>query len=414
MSRPTAGVSARAISYFAVRDLIPLYAVYALLFRDHGLSPAAISSLFIIWSLTAFVAEVPSGAWADTVSRRGLLVLSSLLYALGFSLWLVAPSYGAFAAGFVLWGVSEALMSGTFEALVYDELAARDATHGYGRLIGWANSAAMVANLTATALAAPLMRLGGYALVGWVSVGVALAQAVLAWSLPAAPRVAAVEEDGEPTPPTAGPVSRYLSMLRAGLGEAAHSRPVRHAVLISALLWGFLVYDEYFPLVARENGTPTAQVPLLLALVVAGQAIGTALVGRAVRARNTTLAWALAAAAVLLAGGAISGHPGGFVAIAVGYGVVNNVILVSDARLQDAIRGPARATVTSASGLLSEVFAVVLLAGFAIGSAWLAVSSMVAWLSIPLLVATFIAPRWLPAPRGERPPPRSDDTLAAG
>ncbi len=112
MSRPTAGPSAGAIAYFAVRDFITLYAVYALLFRNNGLTSAAISSLFIIWSLTAFAAEVPSGAWADTVSRRGLLVRSSLLNALGFSLWIVAPTYGAFTAGFVLWGLSEALMSG--------------------------------------------------------------------------------------------------------------------------------------------------------------------------------------------------------------------------------------------------------------------------------------------------------------
>ncbi|CAN5342280.1 MFS transporter [soil metagenome] len=402
MSRPATGLSARAIGYFAARDFIPLYAVYALLFRDHGLSPAAISSLFIVWSLSSFVVEVPSGAWADTVPRRGLLLLSSLLYALAFSLWMVVPSYAGFAAGFVLWGVSEALMSGTFEALVYDELAARDATQSYARLMGWANSAAMVANLIATALAAPLVWLGGYALVGWVSVGVALTQAALAWSLPAAPRVAAVGEDGEPTSPADGLVGRYLSMLRAGLGEAAHSRTVRHAVLISALLWGFLVYDEYFPLVARENGTPTTQVPLVIALVVAGQAIGTALAGRAARLSNAALAWALAAAAVLLAGGAISGRPAGFVAIAVGYGVANNVIIVSEARLQDSIRGPARATVTSASGLLSEVCAVMLLAGFAIGSTWLAVSSMVALLSIPLLLVTCLVPRWLPAPRRER------------
>ncbi|MGH3926287.1 MAG: MFS transporter, partial [Pseudonocardiaceae bacterium] len=106
-----------------------------MLFSDHGLSTGEVSSLLAIWSVTAFVMEVPSGAWADVVSRRALLVLSSLLYAAGFSLWTAVPSYAAFAAGFVLWGISGALMSGTFQALLYDELAVHGAASHYARLM---------------------------------------------------------------------------------------------------------------------------------------------------------------------------------------------------------------------------------------------------------------------------------------
>jgi hypothetical protein len=39
--------------------------VYTLLFSDTGLSVWQISSLFIIWSVSSLVLEVPSGAWAD-------------------------------------------------------------------------------------------------------------------------------------------------------------------------------------------------------------------------------------------------------------------------------------------------------------------------------------------------------------
>jgi MFS family permease len=271
----------RAVSYFAVRELIPLYAVYALLFSDNGLSTGEISSLLAIWSVTAFVLEVPSGAWADVVSRRGLLVLSSLLYAGGFSLWIIVPSYAAFAAGFVLWGASGALMSGTFQALLYDELAATGAASHYARLMGWANSLAMVAALVGIALAAPLYAIGGYPLVGWVSVGVALVQALLAASLPAAARSAAADPTGLEEPPgvTGGFLGRYAGMLRAGLSEVIRRRRVRRAVLIVSML-GLLAFDEYFPLVARENGASTETVPLLVVVTVAGPAIGTALAGR--------------------------------------------------------------------------------------------------------------------------------------
>ena len=76
------------------------------------MSDAQISTLFIIWSVTSFLVEVPSGAWADTVDRRHLLVLSAVVYAAAFSSWLVWPTFAGFALGFVLWGVSGALMSG--------------------------------------------------------------------------------------------------------------------------------------------------------------------------------------------------------------------------------------------------------------------------------------------------------------
>lgn len=162
MSAVPRSLSARIVAYEALQDFIPLYPLYQLLFTDHGLSAAEISTLFIIWSTTAFLLEVPSGALADTFSRRRLLVLGSVLSGLGFASWIVVPSYAGFALGFVLWGVSSALISGTFEALVYDELAARGAADRYAGLIGRARSASLVFNLAATLLAAPLYGLGGY------------------------------------------------------------------------------------------------------------------------------------------------------------------------------------------------------------------------------------------------------------
>ena len=109
------GFVPRVLAYHASRDLVPLYSVYALLFADRGVDSGEISLLFIIWSLTSFLCEVPSGAWADTFDRRRLLVLSAVIYGAGFAL------------GFVLWGLSSALMSGTFESMVYDELVERGA-----------------------------------------------------------------------------------------------------------------------------------------------------------------------------------------------------------------------------------------------------------------------------------------------
>ena len=103
----TRGFVPRVLLYHASRDLVPLYAVYSLLFADHGISASHISLLLIIWSATSFVFEVPSGAWADSFDRRRLLVVSAVVYAAGFATWMTWQTFPGFALGFVLLGPVE-------------------------------------------------------------------------------------------------------------------------------------------------------------------------------------------------------------------------------------------------------------------------------------------------------------------
>ena len=390
------GFVPRVLAYHASRDLVPLYSVYALLFADHGVGSAEISLLFIIWALTSFVFEIPSGAWADTFDRRRLLVLSAAIYAVGFSCWMVWQTFTGFAVGFVCWGLSSALMSGTFESMVYDELVERDARGRYAGLIGWAQSTALVANLTASAAAAWLFHVGGYALIGWTSVAIAGVQAVLAATLPVSHRARHAPHVDGALAETERAASRYLSMLRAGLSESRHHPDVRRILLLAATMVGFTAYDEYFPLVARDHGVSTTIVPILIAVTVVGQAIGTALVGRTARASGRTVAVLLAGGALLISVGALVTPYAGFVAIAVGYGLANNAMLVGETRLQDAITGPARATVTSVLGVLEEIFAVTLFAGFALGSHFLGFPQLVAMLGVPAVLVALAVARWLP------------------
>src|SRR3954447_14846479 len=88
-----------AVGWAALSELVPYYPLYALLFLDTGLSEAQISFLFALWSITAFLAEVPTGALADRWSRRGSLVLAGGLQAVAFVVWTAAPGFAAFAIG---------------------------------------------------------------------------------------------------------------------------------------------------------------------------------------------------------------------------------------------------------------------------------------------------------------------------
>jgi len=396
------------MAFAALDDAIPLYPVYALLFAAHGLSAGQISGLFVVWSSTAIALEVPSGAWADRVSRRRLLALGQVVRGLGFGLWTFLPSYPAFAAGFVLWGVGGSLTSGTEQAVVYDGLAAVGRAADYPRLMGLAGTARLLGDSAAVVLATPLLVVGGFRLAGAVSVAVCLVAAAVALSFPEPARAGRVDgSGGGPGEVVAGDGAAadsdeggYLATLRAGLREAAGRRVVRAAVLLAALLPGLWAADEYLPLLADADGVPLPSVPLVLLPMVLAQAAATALAGRCARMRPVGVAALVAAGAACLAAGALVRHPAGFVAITAAMAALSLASVLVDARLQDAITGPARATVTSVAGFGAEVTSVLLYAAYAAGaSAGLDVATLVAVFAAPIGLVALATPRWLPAPR---------------
>ena len=377
------------VAYVALRQLIPVFPVYALLFTDAGLSTGQVSSLFVIWSATHVVLEVPSGAWADTVSRRRLLVAGAALYGCCFALWTAVPTYAAFAGGFVLWGLSGSLVSGSYEAYVYDHLHARRAEASYRRVIAAGQTGSLVLNLVATAAAAPIVAVWGLAGAGWASVAVCVAATALALALPPdAPR-SHVDPEADPDEPDLG----YLGMLRAGLAESLHPTVAR-AVLLAAAVPAFLAFDEYFGLLAVDLGASLTAVPLLVALTVAAQAVGAALAARLPMHR---LGPVLVGAGLLVAGGAAVQQPVGFVAVALGYGALQAAIVVAETDLQHRIHGAARATVTSVSGLLSELGAIAMYAFVAVGSTRASTSTLIAILSLVVAAGGLAALRLHPA-----------------
>jgi MFS family permease len=387
---------------------MPVFPVYALLFADAGLSLAEISLLFVLWSVVGIVLEVPSGAWADTVSRKALLAAGAVTYAAAFASWVLFPSFAGFAAGFCLWGLSGALTSGTFQALAYDELSALDARHRYAHVIGLGHALSIAAMTAATLVAAPLLAVGGYALAGWVSVAVCGVQLLVVLSLPAAPRTVSTAdvdelEDSAPAlahvPGGPGAWTRWQHQLRTGLTEASTSVVVRGAVLASATILALQFLDEYFGLLLREQGATLVVVPLLLGVVSAGEVVGALVATRAARWRNGVVGGAIGCAGLLLAAAVVVGEPVvTALLLALGYGLVQLGVVVSEVRLQDSIEAGARATVISTSNVLAEVLSVAAFVGFALAPGDVAGPILVVGLLIVLLGP--LAARWLPPVAG--------------
>ncbi|GII03019.1 MFS transporter [Planobispora takensis] len=372
-------LAATLYAYVFLDDLILLYPVYALLFADTGLSVSEISSLFVLWALTGIVLEVPSGVWADAVSRRLLLAFAPLLGAAGFALWAFVPSYWAFALGFVLWGARGSLVSGAFEALAYEELDRLGAAGRYAQILGRTETAGLIAVGVATAAAGPVFALGGYPALGVASVAACLLCAAVALALPEHRSAADPDEDDDPR--------GYVEILRSGLAEARGDRSVRRALLLVpavAALWGAL--EEYVALLVQETGVSDQAVPVWVLLVWAGMTAGGLLAGAGRRLTAKALAAVIALAALILGGGALSGRPEGVFLVAAAFCAFQMATVVADARLQERITGPNRATVTSLANLGTDLTTVLAYGMYAVVSEFAGHGTVFAVLSAPYLL----------------------------
>ncbi|MFG1739069.1 MFS transporter [Micromonospora chalcea] len=371
----TRRLAATLYGYAFLTDLVLLYPLYVLLFADTGLSVGQISSLFVLWAAAGIVLEVPSGVWADAVSRRLLLCLAPLLAAAGFALWVLLPSYPAFAVGFLLWGAGGALRSGALEALVFTELERLGAADRYARLIGRARTAEVLGAVGSGVLAGPVYALGGYLAVGAASVAACLVAAAVAARFPehrpppalalpsAGPGGPSVSDEAGDGPGDDEP--GWLDSLRLGLGEVRADRRVRAAVLLVAAvtaIWGGL--DEYTGLLAADTGIAEVGVPLLLLLVWAGMTVGGLLAPLGERLSHRGYAGLLVFAAGATAAGALLRHPAGFLLLAAAFAAFQLATVLADVRLQARIAGSARATVTSLAGMATDLTVVAFYGGY--------------------------------------------------
>lgn len=325
----------------ALRECLPLFPIYALYMQGSGLTPLQLSTLFAIWSLSALVFEVPSGAIADRLDRRKVLLASRIVQALAFAVWWWQPTFPGFAAGFLLWGLAGSLWSGTAEAWLYECLHERGAAAAFQRIYGTASACATVgigvALLVGGALATVHMALP-FAL----SIGITLVVgAAVRWLLPAsAPALRSAPAAAEAPP------------LATALAEFRRSARVRHAALaIGVGLVFYGCFEEYVPLLFDAAGLSVTGVGVCYAACYGARAGGMACAGWLGRVLVPAPLAALFAAGLLLGLGTLAGAAG-LVAGCVLYFWLNGmaeVWLVDE--LQQRQGGGARATVMSLARL---------------------------------------------------------------
>lgn len=113
------------------------YPVLAVLFLDFGLTIEQYALLNVAWAAAIVGLEVPSGALADRLGRKRLIVFAAVLMVVEMAVFAFAPQGNAtllfvlFLINRILSGAAEASASGADEALAYDSLVAE------GRAAEW-------------------------------------------------------------------------------------------------------------------------------------------------------------------------------------------------------------------------------------------------------------------------------------
>jgi MFS family permease len=138
------------------------YPVLGVLFLDLGLSLEQYALLNVVWAVAILTLEIPSGALADAIGRRQMVVLAAGLMVAEMAVFAFAPSGGG---GVLFWllvlnrilsGAAEACASGADEALAYDSLPAENRETAWpgvlATLMRWQSAAFFVAMLAGAAL----------------------------------------------------------------------------------------------------------------------------------------------------------------------------------------------------------------------------------------------------------------------
>jgi len=117
------------------------YPVFTILFLDFGLTLEQFALLNAAWAASIVLLEVPSGALADTIGRRNLLVVTGILMVIEIALLCFVPLgnagllFAVFLVNRVLSGAAEAAASGADEAIAYDSLKKEGNVHDWPRVL---------------------------------------------------------------------------------------------------------------------------------------------------------------------------------------------------------------------------------------------------------------------------------------
>lgn len=99
--------------------ILPISVIFL---REFNISYGQIGILEFAVSLIVILLEIPTGVFSDFIGKKTTLFFGSLFWAFAMFTIGFSSTFLLFLLGFLLWGFSDSLLSGTKSALIYDSL----------------------------------------------------------------------------------------------------------------------------------------------------------------------------------------------------------------------------------------------------------------------------------------------------
>ncbi len=393
-----------ALRWLPTGLLIPIFVLLPL---SRGLSLTEIGIVFSVQGFVVLALELPTGGLSDSLGRRPVLILSSLVGLLSLATFFLADSVALFAAAMFLQGIHRALDSGPLEAWFVDATLGADpgarieAGLGAGSTVlslAIASGALLSGALIAVdpfdaveALALPLLVALGLQVVGLIAI-VTLMREVRTARGPRA---------------VASSVAAVPGVIRDGLRLLRSSR-VLLALILVELFWGFsmVTFESLFPVRLAEVVGDTDDAAALMGPVSSAawfaSAAGAALiatVSRRIGVARSAAFLRILQGLTIVGMGVLAGPLGivsAYLACYVAHGASNPM---HTTLLHRQVDGPHRTTVLSMNSMVSQpagAIGAIVLAALADGT------SLTTAMVVGGIVCAAAAPLYIPAWRRER------------
>ncbi len=145
------------VRIFAKRVFLPITAIYFI--DTTGLTIKDIGLLSAYFSLIQFLAEVPTGYFADRIGRVRSLRIGTLLAAIATTTYVLFQHKTAIYIGVGLEALGYSFMGGAGEALIHDSLTAKNQTSLYTKIMSRNMAVSLVANAMLVSVATYTYRL---------------------------------------------------------------------------------------------------------------------------------------------------------------------------------------------------------------------------------------------------------------
>jgi MFS family permease len=245
-------------SFFGVTALWVLYLTH------RGMSLVEVGLLESIFHISSFIFEVPSGALADRLSYRAVLIIGRVCAMASSLILIFSHDFFWFAVGFVVSAWSYNLNSGTIDALVYESLRNLDAEKKFIKVSANSNAIYEFADTLGIFVAGWFVNVyfeGVY----WIQIVISLF-AILSVLMMVEPEK--MERKSEK-------VTGYFAILKNAAVFLKKNAQLRFLMLFFALFQGIAAtYYFYFQSLMDRYGFKGMQISLLMVASAVFQIIG--------------------------------------------------------------------------------------------------------------------------------------------